>query len=382
MSLKKILFITHDSSRSGAPMLLLYFLKWIKERNIKWEIDTLTLLKGSLDDEFKDVSNNFDFYYQRHISKKQYYIKRLLHRNFNFENYYKTQFYKNYKQRSYHVIYANTIVSLPMAVKLKKNFLTAPKLICNVHELSVIIDTSVQNFREIASEVDLFIAGSKLVAETLIKNYGINDDKVKVVYDFTDLKLLPTYEAKKADSTFVIGAMGSANWRKGNDIFLLTAISLKKKYPHANIRFEWMGFQPFHDKKIIENDIIKAGLTSDYIKYSNSQVEYRDFFKKIDLLLLTSREDPFPLVAIEAGAYGLPLITFDKATGINEIITKNGGGGFIVPYLDIEAIVEKIIFYYQNRDEMKKDADINREGFKEFTVETSGPVLKDIIDNI
>lgn len=382
MSRKKVLFITHDSSRSGAPMLLLYFLKWVKDKNMNWEITTLTLVKGALDEEFKETSHNFDFYYNRYISRRQYYIKRFLYRNFDFESYYKTEFFKKYKKNTYDVIYANTVVSLPMAIKLKNDNVKTPKLICNIHELSVIIDTSVQNFKEIAHEVDLFIAGSKLVAETLVTNYEIPLSKIKVVYDFTDLTLLPKYEAKEIDAAFVIGAMGSMNWRKGNDLFLLTALALKKKYPDTDIKFEWMGAQPFIDKNIMKNDLIKTGLTSDYIKYSHSSVNYREFFKKIDILLLTSREDPFPLVAIEAGAYGLPLITFDKATGINEIITKNKGGGFIVPYLDIEAIVEKIMFYYQNKDQVEIDANINKESFKEFTIEKSGPILTEIIDHI
>ncbi|GAA5093207.1 hypothetical protein GCM10023210_23280 [Chryseobacterium ginsengisoli] len=363
-------------------MLLLYLLKWLKNKRTDWKIDVLTLEKGPLDQELKEASHNFNYYYERYISKSQYYIKRLLHNNFNFENHYKEKFYNKYKEQKYDVIYANTVVSLPMAILLKNNFTTVPKLICNVHELPTVIDTTVQNFKEIAQEVDLFIAGSELVADTLVKDYHIPSDKIKVVYDFTDLTLLPPYKDKNADSTFVIGAMGAMNWRKGNDLFLLSAIHLKKKYPELNIKFEWMGTQPFFEKEIIKNDIRKAGLTSDYIQYNNSSVDYREFFTKMNILLLTSREDPFPLVAIEAGAYGLPLITFDKATGINEIITKNKGGGFIVPYLDIEAIVEKIVFYYHNRDQIKKDSDINRESFKEFTIENSGPVIIDILENI
>ena len=86
------------------------------------------------------------------------------------------------------------------------------------------------------------------------------------------------------------------------------------------------------------------------------------------------------MVAVEAGAFGLPLITFDKATGINEIITKNNGGGFIIPYLDIEEMVEKIVFYYKNKDQLSKDGALNKESFKEFTIEKSGPIILETIN--
>lgn len=380
MTPKKILFITHDSSRSGAPMLLLYLLQWLKNENKNWTFDLLTLQKGPLDDEYKQAADLYFLYYPRFISKTSYYIKRIFNRNFDFENFYKKQFFEKYVENNYDVIYANTAVSLPMAVQLKNVADKTPKLICNIHELPTVIALTVPNFEVIALDADLFIAGSELVANALQTNYNIPADKIKVVYDFTDLKMLPASIPKIPNSTFVVGAMGAMNWRKGNDLFLSVAYLLKKKYPELDIKFEWIGSQPLSVKVITENDILKANLSADYIQFRNESADYRTFFTKIDLLLLTSREDPFPLVAIEAGAFGLPLITFDKATGINEIITKNNGGGFIIPYLDVNEMVEKIVFYYKNRDLLAKDGALNKQIFKEFTIENSGPVILEIIN--
>ena len=48
----KVLFVSHDASRTGAPILLLNFLKWLKENT---EISFITLLKqgGVLEPEFR-----------------------------------------------------------------------------------------------------------------------------------------------------------------------------------------------------------------------------------------------------------------------------------------------------------------------------------------
>jgi hypothetical protein len=55
-----------------------------------------------------------------------------------------------------------------------------------------------------------------------------------------------------------------------------------------------------------------------------------------DIFCLTSREDPFPLVMLEAAALGKPVVCFDRAGGASEFCAL--GGGLAVPYLDVEAM--------------------------------------------
>jgi glycosyltransferase involved in cell wall biosynthesis len=58
----------------------------------------------------------------------------------------------------------------------------------------------------------------------------------------------------------------------------------------------------------------------------------------------TSREDPFPLVVLEAAMFAKPAVCFNGAGGIPEFVDR--GCGRSVPYLDVwqfaEAIVELI----------------------------------------
>ena len=55
-----------------------------------------------------------------------------------------------------------------------------------------------------------------------------------------------------------------------------------------------------------------------------------------DLFCLPSREDPFPLVMLEAGALGKPMVCFDGAGGAKEFAAR--GAGIVVPYLDVPAM--------------------------------------------
>ena len=105
-----------------------------------------------------------------------------------------------------------------------------------------------------------------------------------------------------------------------------------------------------------------------------------NYFKNFDVFLLTSREDPFPLVAIEVGKSGIPIICFENATGTSEILIN--GGGFIVPYIDIVSIAEKLILYYNDEALRKRDGELNKVNFSIFTPEIMGKKLYEIIENV
>jgi glycosyltransferase involved in cell wall biosynthesis len=95
---------------------------------------------------------------------------------------------------------------------------------------------------------------------------------------------------------------------------------------------------------------------------------------------MTSREDPFPLVCIEVGKSGIPIICFEKATGIQEVLVT--GGGFVVPYLDVVAMAEKIVLYYYDSTLLSKDSKKNKVNFSIFTSEIMAEKLFDFIENI
>lgn len=95
---------------------------------------------------------------------------------------------------------------------------------------------------------------------------------------------------------------------------------------------------------------------------------------------MTSKEDPFPLVCIEVGMMGKPIICFDKATGTQEVIEN--GGGQIVPYLNVDKMAEAIVKYYYDRDLLKHDGEEAKKLFSEFTPEIRCPQIYSIIQQM
>ena len=72
----------------------------------------------------------------------------------------------------------------------------------------------------------------------------------------------------------------------------------------------------------------------DCCRHIPSTADVSDYYCAMDVFALTSREDPFPLVMLEAGMHGLPTICFSSSGGGPEFVANDAG--LVVPYLDVK----------------------------------------------
>ncbi len=156
---------------------------------------------------------------------------------------------------------------------------------------------------------------------------------------------------------FVIGGCGTTDWRKGADLFIIIANQLNIKYPHATIIFRWVGAFPGIELERLNYELRKCKMENK-VFFEFSSCDLNNFYNSIDLFLLTSREDPYPLVILEAAKFNVPSICFDLVCGSKDFILHSNGG-IIVPFLDIDRMVEEIIGFYNDinfRNKMGKNA--------------------------
>ena len=152
-------------------------------------------------------------------------------------------------------------------------------------------------------------------------------------------------ELKLPEDAFIVGSSGTRHWRKGPDLFIELARSVRNKLG-APIHFVWIGGGDKEQRCAVDRDIAKAGLGTN-VHFLEAKTNPLDYFADFDVFALTSREDPFPLVCLEVASLGKPILCFDKAGGEPEFVEKDCG--FVVPSLDVDAMADRVIELYNNR---------------------------------
>ena len=116
------------------------------------------------------------------------------------------------------------------------------------------------------------------------------------------------------DSLLILG-VGYADMRKGFDLFL--QLWRLARLSRLRVQCAWVGgIDPgLAEWLVAEIDEAKASGSFHMVGYRN---DVNAFFSAADAFTLTSREDPFPTVALEALAAGVPVVAFDGSGGIPE----------------------------------------------------------------
>jgi glycosyltransferase involved in cell wall biosynthesis len=150
------------------------------------------------------------------------------------------------------------------------------------------------------------------------------------------------------ERSFLVLGCGSVEHRKGCDIFLQVANYLVRTLQQRDMVFLWLGrsLDPTY-WGWLQRDIFLMGL-SDYVMFPGVRPNPGQYMRGCDVFALTSREDPFPLVNLEAMYYGCPVVSFRGAGGAPEIHSQ--GRGIAVSYLDAVAMAEAIAHLKQNPD--------------------------------
>ena len=78
-----------------------------------------------------------------------------------------------------------------------------------------------------------------------------------------------------------------------------------------------------------------------------------DYLSAADVMLLTSREDPYPTVVMEALATGVPVMAFDECGGFVELL-DNQHFGHLIPFGDLEGLASSIITVCEQPDNERK----------------------------
>jgi len=380
---RNILFVSHEATRTGAPIVLLNLLKWLTKKN-KYNFFVAFRTGGDLIDQFRQISS---------ISVLE---SNLLKRSFNkliqlltkTETKSKLKLPNVLKRKKFDLIYLNTVLSLDIAAALKGEF--GCSIICHIHENEFAISFLNPNGikQDNINIIDRFIVVSQSTKNNLVDNYGIPPDKIIIIYAFIpidDLKNINKSQSEvsrelKLNDDFIVGGAGDCNWRKGIDLFIQLAVMLNKLRPDNTIKLVWVGRYSYEFECQYQYELKRLQI-SDKVVFTGQQAFPQDYFQIYDVFALTSREDPFPLVVLEVASMEKPIVFFNNAGGVPELFVNNKGG-IKVPFGNIEEMASAILFLFDNPDIRKGKGKEAAELIKNYDINIIGPQLEKLIDEL
>lgn len=347
-----ILFISHDASLTGAPRSLLLIIEYLK---LKYDEDFEIILgkTGPLESEFRS-------YGKVHIYHKEWLFennlfKRIRNRLFYSNHLRQKRIKKYFTKKKPKLIFNNTIVNGEILQNLSS---LKVKTISRVPEMETVMkmyDSIFNNStQKVLSNSHFFISPSKSAKQDLIDIYSIEPQKIKVCYGQIkkfkldkDRGLNLRKELNIPREANIIGGCGTLGWRKGSDLFLKIA-QLQSK---SNVYFLWLGAHKnsvgYHNF-IYEAEKLKV---LDKIVVVEYQLNINKYYQIMDVFLMTSREDPYPLVNLEAAACGIPIICFKDSGGSEEFVEK--GYGHVVPFGSTDDMSKKIDLILSNKNKSR-----------------------------
>ncbi|MDE5452814.1 glycosyltransferase [Bradyrhizobium sp. CSA112] len=338
-----VLFLEHEASRTGASIFLLRLLRWLRA-NSEFGIHILAGSSGEMLSEFQFIGTVDTIEPRPTLPYKV--LRRLKMSSWHDKNHL-AKLRKGLARGNIRLIYANSIASARMLDFL--SFLACP-VICHVHELDGAIQgLGLQNIRVLERHKSHYIAVSHAVRQNLTDNYGISARRIQTIHGFIPLSNAsvaqdPSPEAIRLELGIpqhakIVCGCGSIEHRKGIDLFLRVAAEVTEKNGAAGPHFVWIGGkrQNVHEMR---KQVSSSGLQN-LVHFIGNRPNVAPYFEAADIFLLTSREDPFPLVMLEAALHQLPIICFDHTGGAPEFLQRDTG--FIVPKFDIEKMADKVV---------------------------------------
>ena len=183
---------------------------------------------------------------------------------------------------------------------------------------------------------------SSFVKRTFIEN-GISENKLIVNPYGVDLSEFKQIEKK--DNVFRIIFCGSMSIQKGSHYLLQAMYELNL----LNCELWHLGSVQDEMKPYLE----KYKTNKFILKGHQPQKKLFEYYSQGSVFIIPSLQEGMAMVQLQAMACGLPLICSTN-TGGDDLITKDGEEGFIIPIKNVEAIKEKILYLYNNQDIAKE----------------------------
>lgn len=357
----RLLFVAHEATLTGSPMNLLHLVRWIRA-NTDAQAEVLVLRDGPLRHRFEQVCpttvldrtalpallGSIQTGLQHLGSRRawrpiaQVRLAPQLRRLGTFD-----------------LVYLNSLPSISVLP-----YLAPPRhVVAHAHELQVAyrVWNATHEIDLFKSRPDRWIAASDAVRELLVDEVELPADRVLMHHEFIDARglvdrriglreteVLRRHLNVPMEAAIVAGA-GTVDWRKGPDLFVQLACEVRRR-TREPVHFVWVGGDlTGADWQRVRSDRDRAG--ADHVHFVGVKPDPHPWFALADVFALTSREDPYPLVALECAALGTPAVTYRNG-GIPELLAAAGpaAAAGIAEHLDVGGLADRTIALLDDDD--------------------------------
>jgi L-malate glycosyltransferase len=277
-------------------------------------------------------------------------IPNLKFKIFNFSTGYKNIFYQNsfYKNLKSYLIKNNiglihTHHRFPENISVRIQKELNVKTITSAHSFVI-------GFKQTSFKSDKIISVSNSIANHLLKNFDVKKEKIITIYNpvknsiRTDLMVGDKFRTENniPSNKKILLFVGRINRDKGIDVLLKSFSIVRKKIENLFVIVNGQ----IDDKKLFQQ------ANDQSIIYLPPRNDISNLYAIADLIVLPSRNDPFPYVMLETGAFKKPFLGGNTG-GIAEFI-EDGKNGLLVDPENPEQLAEKIIYLLNNPDVGKR----------------------------
>ena len=355
----RVVVATHEVTRTGAPMSLLHLIRWLTTHT-DLEIEVIVAEPG---EDGGLLLSDFEAVVPTRVAPELFDLEQ-----------------PSARLPACDLLYLNSIFAAGCLTHLPT---PRPYIISRVPELAMAFRQMLETDASgaLLAETDRFLAVSDAVRRMLVADQGIDQGRVAVVHGSIDLAgTVPLSDAEGAsrrsalgvsEGDFVVGGAGTTDWRKGPDLFVRVAMAVQERLADHSAHFVWIGGEAGGPAFWRAENRVRAGQVAPPVHFLGSQPDPLAWFALMDVFALTSREDPFPRVCMEAAAMGTPIVTFDNG-GAPELVAK--GCGFVVPYLDVDEMADRVVELLLDAELRRRLGAVGESVIRaEHTVDTGGP---------
>ncbi|MGI0140512.1 MAG: glycosyltransferase family 4 protein [Thermoplasmata archaeon] len=211
---------------------------------------------------------------------------------------------------------------------------------------------------------DRIIAVSRHLAEQLVREYGADRRKLRVVYNAVRPPDEPPITERESEVVLFLGRLTAM---KGPDTFLRAAARIAPQFP--NVQFAIAGEGPEYQHLVRLSVDLKIGERVLFLG-KVSEEERTALLRDAAVFVLPSVVEPFGIVALEAMAAGVPTIV-SKTSGVAEMVRST----FQVDFWDVDEFASRmaeLLEYPRLREEMSQNAlrEATEEGWPERARQT------------